>query len=168
MIARAVRRTVLPVAAAFFAMSGPCGAVSASTRIAGSPIAHVIVVIQENRTTDNLFASSVLAGGGPYPGANVTQTARVDGKDVAMKPVPFEYPADPRHSHAALLAEWDGGKMDGFAKDPVYTDPGFPPGPPNFALGYVPAAETTMYHLLAARYALADDNFAPRLVPTFP
>ena len=29
--------------------------------VAGSPIAHVIVVIQENRTTDNLFASSIIA-----------------------------------------------------------------------------------------------------------
>lgn len=136
--------------------------------VAGSPIGHVIVVIQENRTTDNLFASSMLAHGGPYPGADVTQTADVGGKTIPLKPVPFEYPADPRHSHAALLAEWNGGKMDGFAKDPVYPDPGFPPGPPNFPLAYVPAYETTMYHLLAQRYAFADENFAPRLVPTFP
>jgi phospholipase C len=136
--------------------------------VAGSPIAHVIVVIQENRTTDNLFASSIIANGGPYPGANVTRVARVGGKIVALKAVPFEYPADPRHTHAALVAEWNNGKMDGFAKDPVYPDPGFPPGPPNFPLAYVPAYETTIYHLLAQRYALADDNFAPRLVPTFP
>ena len=34
----------------------------------------------------------------------------------------------------------------------------------------VPAgdSETTIYHLLAARYALADENFATRLIPTFP
>ena len=136
--------------------------------VAGSPIAHVIVVIQENRTTDNLFASSILAHGGPFPGANVTQTAVIDGRKIPLKPIPFEYPADPRHRHAALVAEWNGGKMDGFANDPVYPDPGFPKAPPNFPLAYVPAAETTMYHLLAHRYALADENFAPRLVPTFP
>ncbi|MGA8535716.1 MAG: alkaline phosphatase family protein [Candidatus Tumulicola sp.] len=142
--------------------------VTGSAPVAGSPIAHVIVVIQENRTTDNLFASSIIAGGKPYPGANVTQTARIDGKSIAMKATPFEYPADPRHTHAALVAEWNGGKMDGFGKDPVYPDPGFPAGPPNFPLAYVPAYETTIYHLLAQRYALADNNFAPRLVPTFP
>ncbi len=84
--------------------------------IAGSPIAHVIVIIQENRTTDNLFASSVLAGGKGYPGANVTQVATIDGKTVATKPVPFEYPADPHHTHAALVTEWNGGKMDGFGE----------------------------------------------------
>ncbi|MBV8116357.1 MAG: hypothetical protein JOY69_08130 [Candidatus Eremiobacteraeota bacterium] len=139
-----------------------------SASVAGSPIAHVIVVIQENRTTDNLFASSILANGRPYPGANVTQVARIGAKRIALKPVPFEYPADPRHTHAALLAEWNHGKMDGFAKDSVYPDPGFPQAPSNFPLAYVPAYETTIYHLLAQRYALADNNFAPRLVPTFP
>jgi len=142
--------------------------VASAAPISGSPISHVIVVIQENRTTDNLFASSVLTGGLGYPGANVTQAARVGGKTIALKPVPFEYPADPRHTHAALVGEWNYGKMDGFAKDAVYPDPGFPPAPPNFPLAYVPAYETTIYHLLAQRYALADNNFAPRLVPTFP
>ncbi|HTU80789.1 MAG TPA: alkaline phosphatase family protein [Candidatus Acidoferrales bacterium] len=136
--------------------------------VAGSPIRHVIVVIQENRTFDNLFASSVLAGGRGYPGADTTQTATIDGKSVPLRSTPFEFPADPSHTHAALVAEWNGGKMDGFASDPVTADPGYPKPPPGFPLGYVPADETTIYHLLAARYALADRNFAPRLVPTFP
>jgi phospholipase C len=161
-------RPVVALLAAFAALV-LCGAVpSGQQQVLGSPIAHVIVVIQENRTMDNLFASSILTGGGPYPGANVTQTATIDGTRIPMKATPFEYPADPSHKHASLVAEWDGGKMDGFAKDSVYPDPGFPPGPPNFPLAYVPADETTLYHLLAQRYALADDNFAPRLVPTFP
>ena len=30
--------------------------VASAAPVIGSPIAHVIVVIQENRTTDNLFA----------------------------------------------------------------------------------------------------------------
>src|SRR5579872_3492194 len=163
-----MRRSALASAALAAIVAGTGAARADAPQVAGSPIAHVIVVIQENRTTDNLFASSALAGGGPYPGADVTQTAVIDGRRVALKAVPFEYPADPRHTHPALLAEWNNGKMDGFAKDPVYPDPGFPPGPPNFPLAYVPASETTMYHLLADRYALADENFAPRLVPTFP
>jgi len=118
-----------------------------------TPIAHVVVVIQENRTTDNLFASSILANGGPFPGADVTQTAVIDGKRVALHATPFEDPYDPDHSHPTLVADWNGGKLDGFdAKE----------------LAYVPAAETTIYHLLAQRYALADENFSPRLVPTFP
>lgn len=137
-------------------------------QVAGSPIRHVIVLVQENRTFDNLFAASVVAHGAPYPGANTSQTTIVDGDTVHLSPVPFEDPGDPSHSHAALLAEWNGGRMDGFADVRVRTSPGFPKAAPGFAYAYVPAAETTIYHELAARYALADENFAPRLVPTFP
>lgn len=133
-----------------------------------TPIAHVIVLVQENRTFDNLFASSIIANGGPYPGANTSQVATVDGKRIRLRPVPFEYPADPRHNHLSLVGEWDRGKMDGFASDFVTTVLGFPKAPPDFPYAYLPDSETTLYHMLAARYALADENFATRLIPTFP
>jgi phospholipase C len=136
--------------------------------VAGSPIRHVIVLVQENRTFDNLFASSILAHGGPYPGADTSQSTIVDGSRVELKPVPFEYPADPSHRHTALLAEWNRGKMDGFANDYVSSVLGWLKPPPGFPYAYLPDSETTLYHVLAARYALADENFAPRLVPTFP
>jgi phospholipase C len=136
--------------------------------VAGSPIRHVIVLVQENRTFDNLFASSVLAGGGPYPGADTTQTATVDGAPRPLKAVAFEHPGDPSHTHAALLAEWNDGKMDGFGNDVVYAHFGLSISEPGFAYAYLPAQETALYHVMAARYALADENFAPRLVPTFP
>jgi phospholipase C len=136
--------------------------------VKGSPIAHVIVLVQENRTFDNLFAASILAHGGPYPGANTSQTATIDGKTVKLHEVPFEYPADPSHNHLALLGEWANGKMDGFANDYVTTVLGLPKPVPGFPIAHLPATETTLYHILAGRYALADNNFAPRLVPTFP
>jgi phospholipase C len=134
----------------------------------GSPIAHVIVVVQENRSFDNLFASSLLAGGGPYPGANTSQTATIDGKQVRLGEVSLANPSDPSHSHPSLLHEWNGGKMDGFGSVLVTTVKGFPAPGPGFAIAHVSASETALYHMLAARYALADENFAPRLVPTFP
>ncbi len=136
--------------------------------VTGSPIRHVIVVVQENRTFDNLFASSILTHGGPYPGADTSQTATVDGQAVALKPVALENPGDPSHSHLALLGEWGHGKMDGFGNDRVRSALGWIKPPPNFAFAYIPDSETTIYHLLAAHYALADKNFAPRLVPTLP
>jgi phospholipase C len=136
--------------------------------VAGSPIRHLIVVVQENRTFDNLFASSILAHGGPYPGADTSAATMVDGKRIVLKPVPLEYPADPSHSHLALLGEWNDGKMDGFGNDRVSTLLGFLKPGPDFPYAYVPDSETTIYHVLAAHYALADENFAPRLVPTLP
>ncbi|HYL27455.1 MAG TPA: alkaline phosphatase family protein [Candidatus Nitrosotalea sp.] len=136
--------------------------------VLGSPIRHVIVIVQENRTFDNLFASSVLAGGAPYPGADTSQSASVDNETVHLKPVPLEYPADPSHTHLALLGEWNRGRMDGFGTDRVRSVFGLARPGPNFPYAYVPDSQTSIYHLLAARYALADENFAPRLVPTFP
>jgi phospholipase C len=137
-------------------------------QVAGSPIRHVIVLVQENRTFDNLFASSILARGGPYPGADSSQHATVDGATITLKPVSFEYPADPSHTHLALLREWNDGKMNGFANDQVRSVLGFVKPAPGFTYAYLLASETTIYHVLASRYALADENFAPRLVPTFP
>jgi phospholipase C len=158
-----------PAAARSGAASAPgADATLFGQQVLGSPIRHVIVVVQENRTFDNLFASSVLAGGGPYPGADTSQSTIVDGNPVKLREVPFEYPADPSHSHLALLGEWDRGKMDGFVSDRVRAVFGFPKPPAGFPYAYVPASETTIYHLLAAHYALADENFAPRLVPTLP
>jgi len=137
-------------------------------QVAGSPIRHVIVVVQENRTFDDLFASSILASGRPYPSADTSQSTNVDGKPVKLNPVPFENPGDPSHTHASLVKEWNGGRMDGFANVAVHPAFGFPKPAPGFAYAYLPDYETTIYHMLAARYALADENFAPRLVPTFP
>ena len=126
---------------AMAALLGLSGVTSASTSnptllgqaMAGSPIRHVIVMVQENRTFDNLFASSILAHGGPYPGADTSQTAMVDGERVSLKPVPLEYPSDPSHSHLSLLGEWDRGRMNGFANDRISTIPGFPKPGPGFA-----------------------------------
>ena len=163
-------------AAAAAALFGLCGVTSPSgsnptllgQQVTGSPIRHVIVVVQENRTFDNLFASSVLARGGPYPGADASQTAIVNGAEIQLKAVPLENPGDPSHTHLSLLDEWDHGKMDGFAGDRVRTLFGWIKVPPGFTYAYVPDSQTSIYHLLAAHYALADENFAPRLVPTFP
>ena len=156
-----------PVAVAGVAAGPGANATLLGQPVLGSPIRHVIVLVQENRTFDNLFASSVLAGGGPYPGADTSPATTVDGKPVALRPVSLEAPGNPSHTHAALMAEWNGGKMDGFASDVVYEPFGRSKRGSGFTYAYVPAAETSLYHLLAARYALADRNFAPRLVPTF-
>jgi phospholipase C len=82
------------------------GPVALAAPVSGSPIYHVIVVIQENRTFDNLFASSVLTNGGGYPGANTSATFSVAGSPAtADAEVPFEAPFDPDHSHQSLLSE---------------------------------------------------------------
>ncbi len=109
-------------------------------QVLGSPIRHVIVLVQENRTFDNLFASSIVAHGGPFPGANTSQTATVDGKRIALKPVPFENPARPeplshlaaarvgRRSHGRLRQRRTArGARRAQTAAPVFPTPTFPP-----------------------------------------
>jgi phospholipase C len=159
---------VASLLAVLLALVAPPNPMPVGQPVAGSPIDHVIVIIQENRSTDNLFSSSYLTNGGPYPGADVSTTTTIDGKTVQLQPVAFENPGDPGHSHANLVAEWNHGKMDGFADDPVKMFHPYPKPGPGFVIAHLPSDETALYHLLAQRYALADENFAPRLIQTFP
>lgn len=143
--------------------------VATGQQIPGSKIAHVIVMIQENRTVDNLFSSSFLTGGAGYPGANTTKIALLhSGKTAPLVETPLEIPYTPLHAHQYLVSEWNNGAMNQFDLDPSEaTQPGYA-APPSGALGYVPDFESLLYHALAYRYALADMTFSSRLSPTFP
>ena len=150
--------------------AAPATAPPAGLPVAGSPISHVIVVIQENRTVDNLFSQSYLTSGGPYPGANVATTfvPAPGAPPMALPSVPFEAPYDPEHDHTSLLNEY-GAFPYGCGIDKVDPAlPGIAPAPAGFACGVVPYFETIIYHTIAAKYALSDNTFSPRLVPSFP
>jgi phospholipase C len=70
-------------------------------------IQHVIIVIQENRSFDNLFAT--------YPGADgATQGLNWNGKIVQLKKRPLVSQLDLNNSHLAWVTDFDSGKMDGF------------------------------------------------------
>ena len=122
----------------------------------GSKIEHVIVLIQENRTFDNLFNG--------FPGADTVQSGQTHtGKTVALAPTPFEGVFDPDHAHSAWVSDYDNGKMDGF--DIPQTTPA---GPPNYNYAYVPQAETVPYWTLAKNFTIADRNFAAETGPSYP
>ena len=127
--------------------------------LGGGKIKHVIIVIMENRTLDNLFNG--------YPGADTVAAGQTHlGASVALRPTPFEAPCDPDHMHAAWIKDWDGGKMDGFDTTPANCF-GAPPDP-LYPYGYVPRAETQPYWDVASRFTLADRMFATQTGPSYP
>lgn len=136
--------------------------------VTGSKIQHVIVVIQENRTMDNMFNG--------FPNADtVLQGADSRGKKVALLPEGLEWEYDPDHTHASLVKEYNGGGMNGFDKETCDYDPFASPcsAPANFAYSYVPSAETLFLWVLAGAfvghgYGIADHMFSDRQVPSFP
>ena len=122
----------------------------------GGRIKHVVILIQENRTVDNLFNG--------FPGADTSSIGKTHtGQTVALQPVPFEEPWDPDHTHQAWVTDYDNGKMDGF-DIPATT----PAGPPNFNYSYVPQAETVPYWNLAKQFTFADRNFSAETGPSYP
>ena len=70
-------------------------------------IQHIVVIIKENRSFDNLF--------GRFPGAVGATTARLEnGQVVPLAHAPDHTMLDIDHSRGAALHAVDGGRMDGF------------------------------------------------------
>jgi phospholipase C len=167
----------LLVGAGFVACSGsgsPNGvlgyAPAKRTPSGSSPIKHVIVVIQENRSFDNLFATFPGANGTttgqmeavpyplqsqcPYPSATsipLAETGLVAGNDYEHR---YET-GNPGHP-GGYLVDLDGGKMDGFdlsyipASDKIDCT-----GP----YVYVNPSKIQPYWDMAEQYVLADNMF---------
>jgi len=119
---------------------------------ATSPIQHVVVIMQENRSFDNLFHD--------FPGADTVDVGMSLGTPVPLVPVSLADPLDLDHTHPGWWQDLDNGKMDGFARSNM--------NPPTFAYAYVPRSEIQIYWTLAGQYVLGDRMFQSNTGPSFP
>ncbi len=101
--------------------TGPGGTATASTTVtvppigvANSPITHLIILMMQNHSLDNLF--------GTFPGANGLNATlpsyhQVDaaGKTVSPTPITSLTTPDLNHNQRTYAASWDNGLMDKFA-----------------------------------------------------
>jgi len=110
-------------------------------------IKHIVVIMQENRTVDNLFNG--------FPGADTVMTATQKGKTVTLQPAPLEHGPDVDHSHTAWMASYDNGLMDNFGHDS------------NLAFSYVPQSETVPYFTLAKAFTFGDRMFQSNTGPSY-
>ncbi|MBV8344493.1 MAG: hypothetical protein JO190_05800 [Candidatus Eremiobacteraeota bacterium] len=114
-------------------------------------IQHVVIMVQENRSFNNFFAT--------FPGANGTTKGKLGKKTIALKKVGLVWPCDFGHSRNGFLEDYDGGKMDGF-----YLEGG---GNGSQCVGkagrkpyqYVDPAQIAPYWDIAEQYVLADAMF---------
>jgi phospholipase C len=129
----------------------PVAPIAPTATATPSPIRHVVIIMQENRSFDNLFNG--------FPGADTAQSGMNRQTTVPLKPVSIGDPRDVDHSHPSWWADWNGGKMDGFAHE----------GGANALLPYsfVPPAEVQPYWNLAQRFTLGDRMFQSNTGPSF-
>ena len=125
---------------------------------------HIIVIIQENRSLDNLF------NGFCVPSGDCADTVMVDPS--SLQPLAEESmkaPYSPLHDHAQFITEYDYGKMDGFSAGKVTCNDKDIDPCPYPVLAYVPASETGIYRWLATFDGeLSDATFETVQGPSFP
>ncbi|HZT11421.1 MAG TPA: alkaline phosphatase family protein [Candidatus Baltobacteraceae bacterium] len=154
-----------PLSAAVF--SAASGAVrtnpaqNATLSFAGG-ITHVIIVFQENRTTDNIFNG--------FPGADTAQSGQTSGgQTIPLQPVRMVENYDPGHFHASFTTEYNNGAMNGFDKEFIGCGaPCSPSPPPDAVYAYVVQSDVQPYWTMAQSYAFADRMFQTNQGPSFP
>jgi phospholipase C len=133
-------------------------------------IRHVVVIMQENRSFDNYF--------GTFPGADGIPMRH--GKPIACLPDPLAGHCirphhDPRnvdrdlwHDAWSYVDDYDGGRMDGFARTSTIcsSGPHHPRCKPNphlaiEAMGYHDQREISNYWAYAKHFVLQDHMFEP-------
>ena len=113
----------------------------------GRYIKHVVIVIQTNRSFDNLFAT--------FPGANgATSGLMSNGQTVQLQESNLYNAKLYQNSHQAFTVDYDGGKMDGWNLVYVNQKPC-----PQCAYQYVNPAQIKPYWTMAQQYVLADAMF---------
>jgi phospholipase C len=131
-----------------------------------SPIQHVVIIVQENRSFNNLFAG--------FPGANDTMAGKEKVKkggkwvdkpvkltEQALLPTPKNH--DIGHCYYSFIAAYDGGKMDGFNYEPEgicqrkWSGGGGLPS--TYPYQYVNPTDIAPYWDMAEQYVLADAMF---------
>jgi phospholipase C len=129
---------------------------SAETANSG-PIQHIIIIIKENRSFDNMF--------GLYPGANGTQYAMEGTKRVRMSITPDELWLDLGHGWQSARNAIDHGKMDGF-----YTEKPNRQGPHHLDMADTELDQSRIpdYWAYASTFSLADGFFSTVATSSFP
>ena len=136
---------------------------STLVQTAGAKIQHVVIIVQENRSLNNLFYG--------FPGAHTVAFGYDhNNHQIVLKPIGLSTGWDVAHNSNGYYAACNGVggiigtdcRMNGFDREYVSCNqPGQPPCPikhPQYA--FVPHSETKPYFDMAAQYVLADQMFA--------
>ncbi|MFZ0032560.1 MAG: alkaline phosphatase family protein [Candidatus Cybelea sp.] len=132
---------------------------SAHHNVSGGKIQHIVIVVQENRSLNNLFYG--------FPGATTVMYGYdSSGAKINLVPIPLETSWDLEHDSLGFFAACNGTgsipgtncQMNGFNKEETGCGSGCPYAHPQY--GYVPHSETKPYFDIGKQYVLADQMYA--------
>ena len=131
------------------------GALPRVTPAPSTPIKHIVIIVQENRSPDNLFHG--------LPGADIANTGKDShGHTLTLQPVGLAADFFLSHTHNSFAKGYDAGKMDGFNLE----DQSCPNPPCTYV--YVPPSQVHPYFQLAEQYTFGDRMFQTNQGPSFP
>jgi phospholipase C len=122
-------------------------------------IQHIVIIVQENRSFNNLFYG--------FPGAKTAKFGYdQNGNKIQLQPIGLETTWDIDHSFGSFLAACNGTgsypgtncQMNGFDNEYVGCGTHCPNSNPPYS--YVPHNETKPYFFLGKHYVLADEMYA--------
>ena len=172
-------RTIFTSASAYLALttglilaSAGCNATKSTTvnqqilsPVASLKIKHIVVIVQENRSFDNIFYG--------FPGANTATVAQLStGATTPLVPLPFASGYDLGHELIDFQTDFNNGQMNGFDKDGGAKDLCFAQMdgktcpttiPPNPEFSYVQHSDTAPYFAMASNYVLADNFYTSQI-----
>ncbi|HEY2476793.1 MAG TPA: alkaline phosphatase family protein [Candidatus Cybelea sp.] len=130
--------------------SGPSPFLPPSPPPQGEHFTHIVVLVQENRTFDNLFAT--------FPGADGTTLGKTHNGTRRLRAGDLYSSLNPQNPYVfwkrACNAAADGPcRMNGFDKNPIGETPG------TYVYQYVNPAQIKPYWDMARQYVLADHFF---------
>jgi phospholipase C len=142
--------------------NAPLAARPAAGTPVGTYIKHLVIIIQENRTFDNVFYG--------YPGEDspafgymkTSRDRKAQVVKVPLKPAPYGY-QDECHGFTCGILDWDHGKMDGFGLPMINS--GETAGTRPYT--YLPHAQVVPYWAMARQYVLADRMFTTQFDASF-
>ncbi|MBV9333771.1 MAG: hypothetical protein JO146_07165 [Candidatus Eremiobacteraeota bacterium] len=125
-------------------------------------ILHVVYVIQENRSFNDVFEG--------YPGAKTVSSGEDSkGTKIKLQPISLKTNYDMDHSASGMFAACNGTgsipgtncRMNGFDLEAQFG------GPRHGQFAYIPHSESKPYWDMAHEWVLADDMFASQLDESF-
>ena len=130
------------------------GHIAASPRV-NSPIKHVIVIVRENHSFDNLF--------GRMAGVDGATTARVGARTVHLNDTPDPMKEDLGHGGPSAVTAVNGGVMNQFYRLVNASQDGLDVADSQYRQQQIPA-----YWTYAQKYSIADHFFSTILASSFP